>query len=214
MTIGNSVTYIGRGAFYYCTSLTSVTIPNSVTNIEAQAFNDCRSLTSVTIPDSVIRIGDSAFRNTPFYNDQPDGLIIFGKVAYKMKGNCPASVTIPSGIISIGDWAFFDCNRLTSVTIPNSVTNIGGYAFSSCTNLISVTIPNSVTNIGFYAFWNSNKISEMSMLGFTCDTVKNNVLNWGIAVLKKQFVTIQCSDGFVILNAKDDSSGDDGKIDN
>ena len=45
--IPNSVTSIGRYAFYYCTSLTSVTIPGSVTSIEGQAFRDCTSLTDV-----------------------------------------------------------------------------------------------------------------------------------------------------------------------
>ncbi|MGN1060833.1 MAG: leucine-rich repeat protein, partial [Candidatus Coproplasma sp.] len=35
-------------AFYYCSSLTSVTIPNSVTSIGAWAFYGCDSLTSVT----------------------------------------------------------------------------------------------------------------------------------------------------------------------
>ena len=51
-----SVTSIGEWAFYYCSSLTSVTIPNSVTTIGNYAFNECTSLTSVTIPNSVTTI--------------------------------------------------------------------------------------------------------------------------------------------------------------
>ena len=46
-TIPNSVTSIGDGAFYGCTSLTSVTIPDSVTEIGGYEFYDCSSLTSV-----------------------------------------------------------------------------------------------------------------------------------------------------------------------
>ena len=61
ITIPNSVTSIGDGAFEYCSELTSVTIPNSVTSIGWHAFADCSSLTSVTIPNSVTSIGYSAF---------------------------------------------------------------------------------------------------------------------------------------------------------
>jgi len=46
-TIPDSVTSIHWGAFYDCTSLTSVTIPDSVTSIGAWAFRDCTSLTDV-----------------------------------------------------------------------------------------------------------------------------------------------------------------------
>jgi len=46
--------------FYDCIDLTRVTIADSVTNIGAGAFTDCTSLTSVTIPGSVISIGDNA----------------------------------------------------------------------------------------------------------------------------------------------------------
>ena len=46
-TIPDSVTTIGKGAFYYCGSLTSVTIPDSVNTIGEKAFYECSSLTSV-----------------------------------------------------------------------------------------------------------------------------------------------------------------------
>ena len=60
---GNSytLTHIGRSAFRYCSSLTSVTIPNSVTSIGDRAFDGCSSLKSVAIPQSVTHIGTNAF---------------------------------------------------------------------------------------------------------------------------------------------------------
>ncbi len=39
--IPNSVTIIGNGAFWGCSTLTSVTIPNSITTLESQAFYGC-----------------------------------------------------------------------------------------------------------------------------------------------------------------------------
>jgi hypothetical protein len=61
VTIPDSVTGIGGGAFSGCTSLTSITIPNSVTYIGFMAFFRCASLTSVTIPNSVTYIWGFAF---------------------------------------------------------------------------------------------------------------------------------------------------------
>lgn len=59
--IPNSVTSIGRGAFYGCSGMTSITIPNSVTSIGDVAFDNCSGLTSITIPNSVTYIGGHAF---------------------------------------------------------------------------------------------------------------------------------------------------------
>ena len=59
--IPDSVSCIGSGAFWGCTSLSSVVIPDSVSSIGDSAFWDCRSLTDIVIPDSVTRIGKRAF---------------------------------------------------------------------------------------------------------------------------------------------------------
>ena len=61
VTIPNSVTNIGLGAFFGCSSLGSVTIPNSVMSIEPYVFNQCSSLTTVTIDNRVRSIGQQAF---------------------------------------------------------------------------------------------------------------------------------------------------------
>ena len=117
VTIPNSVTSIGEGAFRDCTGLTSVTLPNSVTSIGGYAFSGCFGLTSVTIPNSITSIDNGTFCRCT-------GL---------------TSLTIPNSVTSIGERAFYDCSGLTSVTIPNSVTSIGTQAFSGCSGLTSVT---------------------------------------------------------------------------
>lgn len=60
-TIPNSVTEIGKYAFWKCSGLTSITIPDGITSIRPKSFGYCSGLTSITIPDSVTEIGDEAF---------------------------------------------------------------------------------------------------------------------------------------------------------
>ena len=108
ISLPDSLTSIGRYAFYSCSSLTSITIPNSVTSIGYGAFFGC-SLNTVTIPNSVTTIGWYAFSSCRL-----------------------TSVTIPNSVTSIGLSAFSNCGRLTSVTLGNSVTSIGSQAFESC----------------------------------------------------------------------------------
>ena len=139
MTIGNGVTSIGNYAFYYCTSLTSVTIGNGVTSVGDYAFSDCTSLTSVNIPDSVVSLGNSAFSGCTSLT----------------------SVTIGNSVTSIGSHVFSGCTSLTSVTIPDSVTSIGEDALYYCTSLTSVIIGNSVTSIGDKAFLGCTALEEI-----------------------------------------------------
>ena len=135
----------------------------SVTSIGGWAFYGCSGLTEVTIPNSVTWIGPSAFDGTAWYNNQPDGLVYAGKVAYKYKGTMPGStsVSIKEGTLGINSEAFKDCLGLTSVTIPNSVTTIGYQAFYGCSGLKSVTISNSVTSIGSSAFWGCSGLTSV-----------------------------------------------------
>ena len=173
LIIPDDVTNISSYAFSGCRDLTSVTIPNSVKEIGASAFKGCSSLTSVTIPNSVTSVGSNAFDGTPWFDNQPDGLVYVGKVAYKYKGEMPtySRITIKDGTFEIASDAFFGCSGLTSVTIPNSVTSIGREAFSSCSGLTSITIPNSVAYIGDYAFSGCS--------GLTSVTIPNSVTSIG-----------------------------------
>ena len=141
---GKQVVGIASSAFSGCGGLTSVSIPDGVTSIGESAFYGCNRLASVTVPDSVTIIGIDAFGETPFYDNLPDGLVVMGKVAYRMKGTCPNSVAIPEGVVSVSDGAFSGCSGLKSVIIPDCVTIVGRTAFAGCDNIRSASIPMSL----------------------------------------------------------------------
>ena len=152
-TIRQGTRCIGYKAFYYCSSLQSVSIPKSVTSIGDDAFHDCSSLQSVTIPDSVKSIGRSVFR-----------------ACISLQ-----SVSIPKSVTSIGYRAFYYCPSLQSVTIPDSVTSIGDDAFNDCKSLQSVTIPDSVTSIGDWAFDDCSSLQSIIISHKTYDRLKVNL---------------------------------------
>ena len=155
------------------TSFNELQFFTDLTSIGNYAFQNCSSLTSITIPNSVTSIGSNAFYGTAWYNNQPDGLVYAGKVAYKYKGTMPnnTDIVLEEGTLGIADFAFYNCSGLTSITIGNSVTNIGSCAFLVCTGLTSITIPNSVTSIGSEAFGHCT--------GLTSITIGNSVTNIG-----------------------------------
>ncbi|GHT54639.1 hypothetical protein AGMMS49982_19660 [Bacteroidia bacterium] len=155
--IPNSVTCIGRYAFYYCSSLSSVAIPGSVTSIEQSAFQGCSGLTSVAIPGSVTSIGSSAFSACSYLT----------------------SVAIPGGVTSIESSAFSYCIGLASVIIPGSVTSIEYGAFQDCSSLVAITSLNSVPPNADDAFFGLNTsnctltVSICALPDYQKDTVWN-----------------------------------------
>ena len=154
VTIKEGTKGIAGDAFSNRNELVSVIIPDGVTAIGSSAFQYCQNLKTINIPNSVTTIGGSAFEGTGWYNEQPDGLVYAGLVAYKYKGSMPADYEIEwkEGTTGIAAYAFQRCGNLTSVTIPNTVQNVGSYAFDGCYNLSTVAIPRNVTHMGYFVF--------------------------------------------------------------
>jgi hypothetical protein len=69
VTIPAGVTFIGGGAFFGCTNLTSVTIGKSVTKILESAFMGCPNLTRVTFEGSVTIINSFDGGLSKFINE-------------------------------------------------------------------------------------------------------------------------------------------------
>ncbi len=129
ISIANSVTKIGEGAFYQCEYLKNIKTPKTVSLIDKGAFINCSGLRTINIPNGVTEIN-----NNTFYD------------CWRLE-----TVNIPNSVKIIGLGAFSGCSVLKSINIPNGVTQIRQYAFSSC-GLEEIKIPDSVVEIRDGAF--------------------------------------------------------------
>lgn len=107
VTVPDTVTSIGKGAFEDNTTVEKIILPDSVKQIRAYAFWGCDNLKTVTLGKGLSTIGDFAFTNCT-------GL---------------ETMTIPSNIHSIGIQSFSECKRLEDITIPPEVVDIREDAF-------------------------------------------------------------------------------------
>ena len=135
VTIGNSVTSIGKSAFYECSGLTSIEIPNSVTNIGEDAFYGCSRLTSIEIPNSVTNIGENAFYGCSRLTsiEIPNSVTRIGDGAFSF---CSGIEKIEFKCAKIGTW--FNGLFIKEVEIDYRVTSIAGGAFKDCSSLTNI----------------------------------------------------------------------------
>lgn len=169
-----NVRIIGSEAFWHCPSIQKITIPDTVTTICNMAFADCSNLTTVTggknvkilenavfknctkltsignIGQNLKRLGSIVFENTKWFENQKDGIVYLGKIAYCYKGNMPKNTTltfkngtyaVSSGFISEhNSTTHFEQPNLVKVVLPKSCKFIGSEAFLNCTNLKSIDL--------------------------------------------------------------------------
>lgn len=153
--VENGILNIGKGAFYGCNNLVSVTLPPTVKEIESSAFMGCSNLVSITLPDSLLTMGDLAFA----------GCTMLGRVRIPTNVsrierstffNCISmtSADFPENLTLINDRAFYGCKKLKEVKLHDNVKTIGSEAFFGCEQLQDAYVPVSVTKIGDAAFDN------------------------------------------------------------
>ena len=192
ITIPNTVTIIGRQAFYMehftNTSFQSIIIPNSVREIEGEAFKNCSNLRTVTIENGSQGLDFSSFYYSG--NEYPRGN------KYEWFDGCPIQTLHFGRNLSSTSNNPFSGTSIQNLTIGNTVTSLGSRAFSDCTGLINVTLENGTTTLSFnYAsnqfsncpiktfYWGRNLVQFSSPVSgktsLTSATIGNNVASVG-----------------------------------
>lgn len=168
VNIAEGVTSIGRDAFSYCRSLTSISIPDSITIVGSDAFDSCSSL-EYNVKGNIKYLGNenNAYliaigaidKTLTSYTIEETTLIIY---SYAF-AQCTSlkSITIPDSVREIG-FAFSGCTALTDVTFGRGLLTISSGAFRQCTSLKSITIPDSVREIGMEAFYECTALTNVT----------------------------------------------------
>ena len=132
-----TVTGIGETAFFYNTSVTSVSIPATVKKIGNNAFQNCSNLTSLTFEgeSQLEQIGHGAFYNTVL-----------------------TTIDIPASVTSIGTFAFVDNTALQQVYMH--CDNPSGYSFDAFRDCPNAVIYAPIASYEAYntKFNNRNKV--------------------------------------------------------
>ena len=131
LVIGNDVKSIPNYLAYNQTKLKTVTIGNSVTEIGKSAFSGCTSLTSVTF--NATNCSSPSSSSSAWFQDCPLTSLVIGNDVKSIPGYLAYNqtklkkVTIPNSVTSIGSGAFFACSNLKYMqlmcTTPPSISS-------------------------------------------------------------------------------------------
>lgn len=135
-SIPDTVTRIGIGAFYGCTSLTEIIIPYGVDGVEDDAFFGCTSLNKVSLPTTMVFVGNYSFYNCSQLKSItiPDSVSSINYKAFGYHNNGKTEDFTVYGCLDSEAERYANDNSLAFVSIPSQRKSI-----SSCAVLLSPT---------------------------------------------------------------------------
>ncbi len=173
---GNHIRYIPSYICRELPSLTSVTIPNSVTCIGRDAFWGCKGIASyVVIPDSVTEIGNFAFSgctNIPFFMFKRPTPPEFGDASFSV-----SLFYVPCGSLDLYAEKFFNDETIIELSNIFSVVsddNNKGWIliskYPSCSDMNAVIEAVPKTNYYRFDHWSDGNTDNPRSLYVTGDT--------------------------------------------
>ncbi len=156
--VPDGVTHIEMHAFAKLTALEVVQLPTTVGTIGVGAFYGCSSLTSINL-ESVKFINEDAFYGCALEEANLDSAVAIGNDAFR--GCALVNVTLPATAQSIGSGAFAGNTLLERVEFEAEKVKIGSSVFESCVSLESIDINASV--IAPYAFIGCSSLSTIRL---------------------------------------------------
>ena len=173
LTIPDSVTAIGAGAFANLEGLRTIIIPSTVKRIERDAFRNNSTLETVIMQEKVNAdgtiegveyIGENAFQDcTNLTTVQMANSVT--EIGTQVFYNCTnlKNINISTELKAITNYMFTGCSSLTNIEIPEGITSIGVSAFSTCTNLETIKLPSTLETIDGTAFNNCTKLANIEI---------------------------------------------------
>lgn len=150
VVIPEGITVICEGAFYHCTTLTSVVIPGSVKEIMDGAFTGCMGLTELIIGEGIEKIGRSTTGDMDYFIGTFSGCTSL------------QTVEIPNSVRDLGKNTFGGCSGLKKVKLSGGMSAVKEKVFEGCTSLEQITIPENIRYIYQNAFYGCSALERIS----------------------------------------------------